>query len=247
MRNGESTMDETVPDITPKRASNDTIDKALDTSPLDPTIPSFSIGLTQLGRSDTPHTSPVTMERVDVIHTLLPSRTVVRPTGADMERIYRWATNVRAKNDITLAWIKNGDNIKIIRRDLKSMGTRKQLYDTVVDYCCAMFNASDNPRFQQSFYCFTPRIMWLYVLHRKSENQWVLDSVNKEPNSDRRKNIDAYVGMVMIVAMNQASKHSQIRKWAQKLSDISIHVSDAANLFTIRNNPTSASDQVVIH
>ncbi|MED6199430.1 hypothetical protein PIB30_075861 [Stylosanthes scabra] len=265
MRRGQRTIDVTVPDKTPKRTSNDNFDKASDTSPLDPSMPSFSIGLTQLDTSDTQHTTPVTMEREDVIHTPLPSRTIARPTGADMERIYRWATNSRAKNDITLAWIKNGDNIKIIRRDLKSMGTRKQLCDKVVDYCCAMFNAADNQRFRKSFYCFTPRIMvratasliqlheldmmltdknvegfmgprtgyfpflstemgegnnwfkvdaalkrdywfvpvcqrdhcWLYVLHRKSENLWVLDSVNKESNSYRRKTIDAYVGMML--------------------------------------------------
>ncbi|MED6139859.1 hypothetical protein PIB30_087892 [Stylosanthes scabra] len=146
-----------------------------------------------------------------------------------MDRIYRWATEIRAKNNATIASITSGDGIHIGRCDLRSMGSRKQ----VVDYCCAMFNASRTERFETTFYCFKSLIMtmmltdenieackgpkkeiarkreywlfpvcknehwWLYVLHRRTENLWVLDSMYTEPDSEYRKSIDNYVGVLL--------------------------------------------------
>ncbi|XLT86874.1 hypothetical protein HN873_008627, partial [Arachis hypogaea] len=119
----------------------------------------------------------------------------------------------------------------------------------VVEYCCAMFNASSNARFCTDFYCIPPRLMaiiltddniercagmntsfvpvlssfmgrgqhwfnvgkakkvdyvmcrddhwWLYVLHRKTDNLWVLDSMYSGPHSKRREKIDKYVGFLL--------------------------------------------------
>ncbi|XLT35568.1 hypothetical protein HN873_066860 [Arachis hypogaea] len=192
-------------------------------------IPSFSLGITQLHIPDSPLGSLVTNDRnatpepeapenirktKAVVDTLMPSGGAARPTGDDMNMIYKWVTDRRGAKNLTLAWIRNGS-------------------DDVVDYYCAMFNASSNARFCTDFYCIPPKLMaiiltddniercagmntsfvhvlssfmgrgqhwfdvgkakkvdyvmcrddhwWLYVLHRKTDNLWVLDSMHSGP------------------------------------------------------------------
>ncbi|XLT23749.1 hypothetical protein HN873_055041 [Arachis hypogaea] len=38
---------------------------------------------------------------------------------------------------------------------------------------------------------------WLYVLHRQTDNLWVLDSMHNGPNFERREKIDKYVGFLL--------------------------------------------------
>ncbi|XLU23011.1 hypothetical protein S245_059077, partial [Arachis hypogaea] len=68
-----------------------------------------------------------------------------------------------AKNAM-LAWIRNGDDVQLQRADLQSLGWRRRVSDTVVDYCCAMAqNASSNARFCTDFYCILSRLMALIL------------------------------------------------------------------------------------
>ncbi|XLT65842.1 hypothetical protein HN873_022281 [Arachis hypogaea] len=217
-----------------------------DPSQVDFSIPSFSLGITQMHLPDSLPRSPITNDQnvtpepespeniktKAVVDTLMPSGGVARLTGDDMNRIYKWVTDRRGTKNTTLAWIRNGDD--------------------VVDYYCAMFNTSSNARFCTHFYCIPPRLMaiiltddnierfagtntgfvpvlskfmgrgqhwfdaekakkvdywfvpvcrddhwWLYVLHRKTDNLWVLDSMHNGPHSERREKIDKYVGFLL--------------------------------------------------
>ncbi|XLU43143.1 hypothetical protein S245_037957, partial [Arachis hypogaea] len=232
---------------------------------------------------DSPPGSPITNDRnatpepeapenirktKPVVDTLMPSGGAARPTGDDINRIYKWVIDRRGAKNLTLAWIRNeSDDVQLQRADLQSLGWRRRVSDTVVDYCCAMFNASSNARFCTDFYCIPPRLMaiiltndniercagmntgfvpvlsrfmgrgqhwfdvgkakkvdywfvpvcrddhwWLYVLHRKTDNLWVLDSMHSDPHSERREKIDKYVLRAMSVAMKQGSKNSQMGK-----------------------------------
>ncbi|XLT27212.1 hypothetical protein HN873_058504 [Arachis hypogaea] len=91
-------------------------------------IPSFSLGITQMHIPDSPPGSPVingpcvtlepkTPENIrkpeDAVKTLMPSGDVPRPIGADINMIYRWATDCRAKQHTTMAWIRNGDDVEL--------------------------------------------------------------------------------------------------------------------------------------
>ncbi|XLS86564.1 hypothetical protein HN51_036730, partial [Arachis hypogaea] len=38
---------------------------------------------------------------------------------------------------------------------------------------------------------------WLYILHRKTDNLWVLNSMHNGPHSERREKIDKYVGFLL--------------------------------------------------
>ncbi|XLT43971.1 hypothetical protein HN873_036575 [Arachis hypogaea] len=227
-------------------------------------IPSFSLGITQLHIPDSPPVYPITNDRnatpepkapenirktKAVVDTLMPSGDAARPIGDDMNRIYKWVTDRRGAKNLTLAWIRNGsDDVQLQRANLQSLGWRRRVSDTVVDYCCAMFNTSSNARFYTDFYCIPPRLMaiiltddniercagmntgfvpvlsrfigrgqhwfdvrkakkvdywfvpvcrddhwWLYVLHRKTDNLWVLDSMHSGPHSECRDKIDKYV------------------------------------------------------
>ncbi|XLU93837.1 hypothetical protein S245_008189, partial [Arachis hypogaea] len=103
--------------------------------------------------------SPENITTKAVVDTLMPSGGVARPTGDDMNRIYKWVTDRRGAKNTTPAWIRNGDDVQLQRADLQSLGWRRRVSDTVVDYCCAMFNTSSNTRFCTHFYCIPPRLM----------------------------------------------------------------------------------------
>ncbi|XP_052118974.1 uncharacterized protein LOC127748459 [Arachis duranensis] len=140
-----------------------------DPAQVDFSIPSFSLGITQMHIPDSPPRSPVTNDQNTtpepespenittkaVVDTLMPSGGVARPTGDDMNRIYKWVTDQRGAKNTILAWIRNGDDVQLQRADLQSLGWRRK----VVDYCCAMFNTSSNARFCTHFYCIPPRLM----------------------------------------------------------------------------------------
>ncbi|XLT51089.1 hypothetical protein HN873_043693 [Arachis hypogaea] len=147
-------------------------------------IPSFSLGITQMHIPDSSHRSPITNERnatlepeapenirksEDVVNTPMPSEVAARPTGDDMNKIYKWATDRTAAQNATLACIRNSDDIQLQQVDLQSLGWRRRVSDTVVDYCCAMFNASSNARFYTDFYCIPLRLMALILTDNNIE------------------------------------------------------------------------------
>ncbi|XLT55673.1 hypothetical protein HN873_048277 [Arachis hypogaea] len=147
-------------------------------------IPSFSLGITQMHIPDSRPGSSVTNERnatpeleapenirkiKDVVDTLMPSGGAARLTGDDMNRIYKWVADRRGAKNATLAWIRNGDDVQLQRADLQSMGWRRRVTDTVVNYCCAMFNALSNARFCTEFYCILPRLMALILTNDNIE------------------------------------------------------------------------------
>ncbi|MED6127209.1 hypothetical protein PIB30_085855 [Stylosanthes scabra] len=136
-----------------------------------------------------------------------------------MDRIYRWATKTRARNNATIASITSGDYIHIGRCDLRSMGSRKQtmmLTDENIEACKGpkkgffpvisqklgegknWYNAEiARKREYWLFPVCKNEHWWLYVLHRRTENLWVLDSMYTEPDSEYRKSIDNYVGVLL--------------------------------------------------
>ncbi|MED6163187.1 hypothetical protein PIB30_077512 [Stylosanthes scabra] len=84
--------------------------------------PSFSLGLTQLDTQNTPPDSPETTKREEAIQTEhvspvkaantkgsmqseVPLANIARQLGADVDRIYKWATNHMIKYGLTLAAI----------------------------------------------------------------------------------------------------------------------------------------------
>ncbi|MED6220646.1 hypothetical protein PIB30_046789 [Stylosanthes scabra] len=106
--------------------------------------PSFSLGLTQLETRNTPAAYPKMIKSEDALqnehgtpikaantNSEVPSAFIARPLGVDMDRIYKWATNHRIKDGLTLAAITNGDNIELGRSDLKDMGGRGKLSDAL--------------------------------------------------------------------------------------------------------------------
>ncbi|XLU64540.1 hypothetical protein S245_023749, partial [Arachis hypogaea] len=95
-----------------------------DPSQVDFSIPSFSLGITQMHLPDSLPRSPITNDQnvtpepespeniktKAVVDTLMPSGGVARLTGDDMNRIYKWVTDRRGTKNTTLAWIRNGDD-----------------------------------------------------------------------------------------------------------------------------------------
>ncbi|XLT65023.1 hypothetical protein HN873_021462 [Arachis hypogaea] len=165
-------------------------------------IPSFSLGITQMHIPDSPPESPVinrphvipepkTPENIrkpkDAVKTLMPSGAVPRPIGDNINRIYRWATDCREGQHTTTVWIRNGDDVELQRADLQSLGLQRKVRDTVVDYCCAMFNTSSIVRFCKDFYCLSPRLMEV-ILTDKNIEQYV------GPNKEFVPILSQYIG-----------------------------------------------------
>ncbi|MED6206465.1 hypothetical protein PIB30_026932 [Stylosanthes scabra] len=164
-------------------------------------VPSFSLEISQQSTPNTQHDCREIEEKEGVLHQ--EHKTIALPKGADVDKLYTWATGSNVTENFTLAWIMHGHNIALERADLLGMGPHGKVSGTAMilteknikhymeklpGYLETLTRNLEGKKWFNAELWFVPVCLdehwWLYLLHRNSEQLWVLDSIHSGISSE---------------------------------------------------------------
>ncbi|MED6109023.1 hypothetical protein PIB30_029758 [Stylosanthes scabra] len=135
------------------------IPKDDDGGDVDPTMPSFNLGINQDEIDVSGRLSP---ETIDVNGSpLVPIRVIIPPdfNEVERERVYRWVMDDKEPKNVIIDWYKESPGMEIRRDELWSLKGREWINSRVIEFMCFMLNDLPCKRFEKEIYYVNPMIL----------------------------------------------------------------------------------------